>query len=178
MSQQIAIDFVKQSPLALNRLTRVGLLLLLLGLASLMYVLHQADKAQAAYEDAESALAAVAPQQAKKKAVKKTPVKALSEAELRQANKTAAMLDVQWHALFSGLEQLKMRHVALLSIEPNVKKQRLVLTGQAKHMQALLDYVAHIETLPMLSRVHLQKHQVEEETPFKPVSFTIVARWL
>lgn len=178
MSHHLAVDFIEKKPFSLRHINGLSMVLMLLGLGIATYVYQQYQTAQTAHNAAQIALNAVAPQAKKIKTKKKIVQPVLSKAELKQAEETAAFLDIQWQALFSGLEQLKMRHVALLSIEPSVKKQRLILTGQAKNMQSILDYVASVETLPMLSRVHLQKHQVEEEVPFKPVSFTIVARWL
>lgn len=179
MTQRLSLDFVPQSPFAINRVTMIGLLLMLTAILLGSYVWVLANTAQQDYAMAEQALYAVQPERATAKALpeKTTASPVLSKAELKQANQTAALLSIEWHDLFAGLEQLNMRHIGLLSIEPNVKKQRLVITGQGKQMQAVLDYVAQVETLPMLTRVHLQKHQVEKELPSKPVSFTIVARW-
>jgi hypothetical protein len=65
----------------------------------------------------------------------------------------------------------------LLSLEPNKKKQQLVISGQAKNILAALSYIEALENLPMLSQVFLQKHTVDQLDPFKPVAFTIVAKW-
>lgn len=178
MSHHLAVDFVEKKPFSPGNINGFSLVFMLFGLIASLYVYQQFQTAKVDKIAAQEALNAVQPQSKKIKPKKQVAQLVLTKAELKQASETAAMLDIQWQSLFSGLEQLKMRHVALLSIEPNVKKQRLVLTGQGKSMRSILDYVAQVEALPMLSRVYLQKHQVDEESPYKPVNFTIVARWL
>lgn len=86
-------------------------------------------------------------------------------------------LNVPWNHLFNALDTLQNRDVALISIIPNYQRQQLELIGEARNIPAMLAYIESLEALDMLEHVTLQKHQVNEEHPYQPVEFIILARW-
>jgi len=96
---------------------------------------------------------------------------------LKKIRETVADLSTPWNALLGALETIQAPDIALLNLQPNKKKQQLTLTGQAKNVQKMLDYVQAVSSLKMLSNAYLQNHVVEMNDPNKPVNFTIVANW-
>lgn len=174
MSQKLGLDFVNNQAFSLSRLTPISMLIILTSLviASYIAIIYRAKIDE--YNNMQSQLEQIQP--VKKHIVNhslnKTPV-----AELKQISDVAADISTPWRQLLEGLEEVEMRDIALLSLEPNKKKQQLVLGGQAKNMQAALNYIEALEKLPMLSQVFLQKHTIDQLDPFKPVAFTIVAKW-
>ena len=70
-----------------------------------------------------------------------------------------------------------MQNIVLLSLTPNPKKQQMLLTGEAKDLASVLEYIKQLEMQPMLSQVYLQKHTVDVVNAARPVSFSINAQW-
>jgi hypothetical protein len=175
MSQKIDLDFSQNQAFSLTRFTPFNLLILLVGLLMVIYVtlLYQAKDAE--YNKMQVQLDQLHP--AKKPDVINADLQKIPASELKQVNETVADLSTPWDQLLSALEQVDMHDVALLSLEPSKKKRQVVFGGQAKNMQAALYYIEALERLPMLSQVYLQKHNIDQLDPFKPVAFTIVAQW-
>lgn len=175
MSPRLALDFVPTAYFAWRRLTLLGALALLVGLLTASYMWQQYQSKQALYQR-------LAEQVQSAKPVKKhrpAPITAtvVSTAQSTELSTAIHRLNAPWSNLLQAIEQAKMRDVALLSLVPDDQQQQLVMKGEAKHMQAALDYIEALEALPMLTRVTLQQHQVDETHPLKPVRFTIVGHW-
>lgn len=98
--------------------------------------------------------------------------------EVRRANRVIAHLSLPWESLFTSLEQAKDLKVALLNIEPEVEKRGLVLTGEAKTLDAMLEFVRYLQAQECLSNVNLQTHKVNLQDPEKPIRFRILATWV
>ena len=81
------------------------------------------------------------------------------------------VLAMPWDGLFEAIESTQNKDVTLLSLEPNPKKQQLLLTGEAKNLQIALQYVAQLQKQPVLSQLFLQKHNVEEGDVSKTRAF-------
>lgn len=108
--------------------------------------------------------------------VKQAVVK-LSQPEQKAAEKIVQQLNVRWFDLLEALESQQVAEIALLQLLPDANRGQFVLSGEAKNYQALLQYVSHLQALPALNQVHLQKHQVNESHPQRPVSFEIQGGW-
>lgn len=179
MSQKLQLDFIQRPLFSLQKISHTGLGFLLSGLvlASLVGVYYQALWSR--YQLAQADLVRIDLVQAQPTATIATSQQNSSVAveELQQARAVAEELMMPWPTLLSTLERIEPKNIALLGITPNKKKQQLQLTGQAKNMQAALQYIQQLEATPMLSQVYLQKHEVEVDDAFKPVSFTIMASW-
>ena len=62
-------------------------------------------------------------------------------------------LSLPWDALFKAVEPMGEQEVALLSIQPNVDKRIVRLTGEAKNFKALLAYLTFLEHSKTLNNV-------------------------
>jgi Tfp pilus assembly protein PilN len=98
-------------------------------------------------------------------------------AEWQKALAINQRLGAPWQKLFGMLEGYVDEPVALLSVDPDLTKKDLVLTGEARNLDALLDYVRFLKRQPMLANVTLQSHQVNKQDRDKPVRFRISATW-
>lgn len=174
MSQPMHIDFVETSTFSFKTISALGATLLLVAIACACYWLQQYQTQQQTFSSLVSASGAAPVLPSKPVA---PVVETVSEDEMQYANDISAQLSTPWNPLLTSLEQVNAPDIALLSIEPNRKKQQLVLTGQAKNMAAILQYVQALAQLNGLAQVYLLKHQVDQSDPFKPVGFTIVAQW-
>jgi Tfp pilus assembly protein PilN len=97
--------------------------------------------------------------------------------EWQRASTVSRSLSAPWTELFAMLEGYADQPIALLGMDPDLAKNDLVLSGEARDVAAVLDYVRYLKKQPMLSAVTLQSHQVSRQDRDKPVRFRIVANW-
>lgn len=112
--------------------------------------------------------------------IQQAPVKPaikLSQPEQKAAEKIVQQLNVRWFDLLQALEDKQVPEIALLQLLPDASRGQFVLSGEAKNYQSLLKYVSQLQTVTSLEQVHLQKHQVNESHPQRPVNFEIQGGW-
>jgi Fimbrial assembly protein (PilN) len=176
MNQSIDLDFIQAPAFSLSRFVGLRLAALVIGLAAavITWQLHQSKQAELTALEAGTAQL----KQVKKiqPTVKQTNV-AIAPEKLRELQETVNVLAMPWDSLFEAIENTQNKDVTLLSLEPNPKKQQLMLTGEAKNLQIALQYVAQLQKQSVLSQVFLQKHSVDESNVSKPVRFTVQTQW-
>jgi hypothetical protein len=177
MSQQIDLDFIQTPFLSLARFSWLSLFLLVASLAVTLFTWQIYQAKHIEYIGLEAKLTEINQQQQQQKLpIKQAPVSIQPE-QLKQLQETVNALAVPWNVLFESIEQADKKDIALLSIEPNVQKQQVAITGEAKNLQVALAYIAQLESRPAFSQVFLQKHSIDEANVSKPVSFTVFAKW-
>ncbi|MGA7178377.1 MAG: PilN domain-containing protein [Thiobacillaceae bacterium] len=97
--------------------------------------------------------------------------------EVDHANQVLRELTLPWSAMFRAVESSSGKTVTLLSMEPNVQKGTLKISGEARNIAAMLDYVRQLGQREVFSTVYLQNHQVRQDDPEKPVRFSLLAAW-
>ena len=163
--QRIELDFVRRRPA--SRWAGRVLLAVALGMAGEMaYTFVQLQGAVRANE------AVVARAQPRKS----TPPAAPAE-EVAAARETVDRLALPWTRLFAALEGAASDQVALLAIEPDTKSGTVTISGDSKDYLAALTYVLNLSRSDALSKVELVRHEVKQNDPQKPVSFSIQAAW-
>jgi tRNA A58 N-methylase Trm61 len=174
------LDYIETHPFAMNRMTLLGAVVGSLGMLLAIYLTFSYQIRSSTYAALQAKQKYAQQQNLPKKKVERIDLKTkeISAAELAQVNAVIDELSQPWDAVLNELEHAEMRDIALLSLEPNVKKQQIVLFGEAKNMAATLHYVEVLEALPMLSNVYLQEHEVDLEDAMNPVTFMIVAQWI
>lgn len=107
-----------------------------------------------------------------------------SSAERERAQRAAAryasiagQLGVAWDELFRSLEQEQNANVTLLSIEPDATSGTILIGGEARTVDAMLDYSARLTSNPRFGGVFVKSHAVQTSQPQRPVRFQISARW-
>lgn len=101
-------------------------------------------------------------------------------AEIRQANAVLRQLTMPWESLFKAVESSSQRHgkeIALLMIKPDAEKRQVRISGEAKNLTVLLDYIRLLSREESLANVYLVSHQVQQQDRDKPVVFSLVAEW-
>lgn len=98
--------------------------------------------------------------------------------EVKRANEVLRQLTMPWGGLFQTLETAAGKDVALLTLEPDTDKRQVKISGEAKDMTALLDYMKRLENRDAFGTVYLQSHHVQLQDPDKPVRFVLQAMWL
>jgi hypothetical protein len=97
--------------------------------------------------------------------------------EVQQANQVLRQLSLPWNALFKAVETSAGSDVALLALEPDTQKGTVRISGEAKHLDAVLDFVKRLGTREVFTSVFLQNHQLQQQDPQRPVRFTLLAVW-
>jgi len=101
----------------------------------------------------------------------------LGEKETSAINQAITQLNLPWRALFGILETTKPATIAILSMEPDGKKQSLKLHAEAKTPDDMIGFVDLLKQQPIFADVLLQKHEINDQDPNRPYRFTLDARW-
>jgi hypothetical protein len=97
--------------------------------------------------------------------------------EVKHANEVLRQLSMPWDGLFHTVESAGGKDVALLALEPDTEKRLLKISGEAKNIAAMLDYIRKLEKRDLFGTVYLQSHHVQMQDPEKPVRFVLLAIW-
>lgn len=175
MSQTLDLELNRAAIVPFLTITWLGLFVMLLSLVCSTLLYQSYQRIQHDY----SAMTHAISQQDKpqKKVVIQAPVNPVSSDEINQVNQLIDTLSMPWGELLSAIEQSDLADIALLSIEPNPKKQQVLLTGEAKNLSTVLRYIEQLNAQTVLNEVYLQKHSVNEMDVAKPVHFSVMAQW-
>ena len=97
--------------------------------------------------------------------------------EVKQVNNVLRQLTLPWEGLFQAVELSGSKEVALLALEPDLESRSVKISGEAKNIAAMLDYIRQLEQRDVFGTVYLQNHQVQQQDPDKPVRFALLAAW-
>ena len=97
--------------------------------------------------------------------------------EVKQANQVVNQLTLPWNMLFKAVETSGGKDIALLSMEPDMQKGTVKISGEAKDLDALLDYVEKLSARRVFDGIFLQNHKIQQTDPEKPVRFSLLAYW-
>lgn len=95
--------------------------------------------------------------------------------EVKHANEVLHQLGLPWESLFRAVESSGSKDVVLLSLEPDMEKRVMKISGEAKNIPAMLGYVTQLGEQDMFASVYLQSHQVQQQSQDKPVRFALLA---
>ena len=165
------LDF-KQTP---RHWSVPGLLLLVVGAVLLAYMVKVEHSLTGQIELVEARMEVLAK---RGKIMPAQPVDAQAlQQEIRQANEILQQLSLPWDALFKAVETTSEKQIALLSIQPDVGKHIVRISGEAKNFDALLAYMTRLEHSKILNHVYLTSHEVRSQDAEKPVRFSLLANW-
>jgi Tfp pilus assembly protein PilN len=97
--------------------------------------------------------------------------------ETKRANAAILQLSLPWRDLFEALEATRKNDVAILAIEPDVKKGLVNISAEAKKLDSMLDYAASLQKVALFREVLILNHQVQEQDTEKPIRFVVQAAW-
>jgi predicted ArsR family transcriptional regulator len=98
-------------------------------------------------------------------------------AKVRSTQQVSRNLTAPWVDLLNAIESAPQQSVALLAAEPSTAKQSFRLTAEARDLDAMLGYVAALQRDRRLVSVVLVSHQVQVQTPGRPIRFQVQAGW-
>lgn len=170
----ITLDFKRTRPM----LGGMGLALLATGLIAAVYVGSAQRELAGKIRDAERNVASLEKAGAHRMPVARADDGAALQLEVRQANEILQQLALPWDGLFKAIESSNEKEVALLSVQPEVQRRVLKLSGEAKNFDALLGYIDRLQKNTALSGVYLTQHEIRSQDPEKPVRFSLIANWV
>lgn len=179
MSRPLDLDFITHAPFSFSQWRLLGVVIFAIGLVVAGFTWASYQEQQAAYDALALRLSKLNQSNRVKTVVPTAELKSaeISPQHMQALKQTIAELTMPWEPLLQAVERASLPDVALLGLDPDIKKQQIVLTGEAKNLSTVLDYVQRLLAQEVLSEVVLQKHSVDEANPNKPVAFTIVAHW-
>ena len=98
-------------------------------------------------------------------------------AKVKSTQQVSRNLAAPWVDLLDAIESAPQQSVALLAAEPATAKQSFRLTAEARDLDAMLGYLAALQKDPRLVSVVLVSHQVQVQTPGRPIRFQVQAGW-
>ena len=101
----------------------------------------------------------------------------VSAQEVATVRDTVQRIGMPWDELFIALEAAATDQVALASIEPDLAKGTVTISGDGKDYLAALSYVSNLSRTENLERVQLLRHERKTQDPNGPVSFAVSAAW-
>jgi Tfp pilus assembly protein PilN len=161
---------------ASSRAAGMALLAAAVALSFMLYTGYSDLSAEA--ELAADKLARLEKLSGRKPATRATGAADLSAQEMKRAGEVLERLALPWDTLFKAVESSAGEHVALLSIQPDEKRGSVSIGGEARNVDAMLEYVRRLQQSGTLRNVHLVNHQVEVQDAQMPVRFLVVATWL
>jgi Tfp pilus assembly protein PilN len=97
--------------------------------------------------------------------------------KVKSAQRVARNLTAPWVDLLDAIESAPQQSVALLAVEPSTAKQSFRLTAEARDPEAMLAYLAALQKDRRLVSAFLVSHQVQVQTPGRPIRFQVQAGW-
>jgi Tfp pilus assembly protein PilN len=154
----------------------VGILLLITGTSWLAQAVNADRVLTGQIEQAEARQEIMAHQGKMKSHQPSLDAQALQQ-QIQQANTILQQLALPWNPLFQTLEATPEKDIALLSIQPDVSKHHLRISGEARNLKTLLTYIDHLEASKVLNHVYLTSHEIRTEVTEQPVRFALDANW-
>jgi hypothetical protein len=102
----------------------------------------------------------------------------LSAAALKKANQSIDQLNVPWHALFQAIESAAANKVAVLTFEPDPRKNILRLTVEGRTIGIVLAFADRLEEQPDVQNIRLLHHETNAQDKNRPVRLQLELQWL
>lgn len=111
---------------------------------------------------------------------------AISEEQAEGINATIRRLNLPWSALLDAVEKATPSSVALMSLEPDAKRNVVKAVAEARSPEQMADYIFRLKQQPFFGHVVLTHHEITGEEarpngkggePVKPVRFEIEVQW-
>ncbi len=156
----------------------IGAALLLAGIATATFMTLQFRSVELALATAEENTGRLEQQVKRGKNISQ-PTKSTPELQQKAllANTILMQLAFPWGELFKTLESSNTDKIALLAIQPDMGKHSVKINGEAKDFTALLDYIQQLEQDKLMTNIVLLNHEINQQTPEKPVRFALTANW-
>lgn len=169
MPVRIELDFNKPR----RQIPVLGLIVLLLG-AGAVYLTVSDYRAMSV----ESELMAISISRYESKSRTLRPE--INAVDLDAVSAAASELTTPWSDLLDDLELAARdngKDVALLEVAPDLGKQSVRISGEARTLTSALDYLSRLQRAESIAYPLLENHEIQTSERDRPVHFVIVADW-
>lgn len=97
--------------------------------------------------------------------------------EMKEAKLVIAELGIPWNRIFTEIEALSQENISLLQLQTDINNSTITITGEAKDLTAITNYIKALAESKFFSDVHLLSHQVKSIDIQNSSAFTIKAVW-
>jgi Tfp pilus assembly protein PilN len=101
----------------------------------------------------------------------------IPEGRALEINAAILQLNLPWSDVFDAIEEATPANIALISIEPDPKKQLLKGEAEAINSDDMIAYIERLKKVALFVHVDLIKHEVNLQDQFKPIRFEFEAQW-
>jgi hypothetical protein len=101
----------------------------------------------------------------------------LSPEQAIAINAVIMRMSLPWPALHDAVQAATPPSVALLTLEPDAKRQMLRITAEATNSEDMFGYLESIKTQGWFTAAALLRHEVNEQDPNHPIRFQLDAEW-
>jgi Tfp pilus assembly protein PilN len=101
----------------------------------------------------------------------------VSEAQATAVNTAIRQLNLPWRDLFDAIEGATPASIALLSLEPDAKRQVIKGLAEAKNSDDMVDYIAQLKQQKLFTDVVLNRHEMNDKDVNRPIRFQFQAQW-
>lgn len=108
-------------------------------------------------------------------AIRKT--REITDEQKNAVNSAIAQLNLPWRDLLDALEAATTANVALLSIDPDSKKQVVKGTAETKTSSEMISYIERLKRQSFFSSVVLTKHEINDRDANRPYRFQFEVHW-
>lgn len=120
---------------------------------------------------------AQAAQQPEGRAATATPLTAIPEAQAKAVNGAILQLNLPWRDMQAAVAAATPPAVALLSLEPDPRKQVLKVSAEAKNADDMIAYIEQLKQQEFFSAAVLVRHEIAETDPNRPLRFQLEVTW-
>lgn len=107
----------------------------------------------------------------------RSPDSGVTAQQADAVNLAVAQLNLPWLDLFKAIENATSQDIALLELNPDVRKGIVKGTAEARNNNDMLDYVARLGNERFFDSVVLTRHEINQLDPNRPLRFQFVAQW-
>lgn len=164
---RLDFDFHVRPP----RPSKLGIALVLLGVAALAWSLNNLQAARATGAGLATQIAAL--EQTRPRTVSRPVAQTDNAAQIAQT-RIASQLAYSWQPAFDALAAARSKKIALLSLEAVQSKAQLKLVAEARQLADAVAYIDALQQQPGIKRAALIQHELRADDPQKPVRFSIL----
>lgn len=95
--------------------------------------------------------------------------------QIKNVELVVRQLALPWASLIHTLEDAATNDVAILQLQPDAQQRLLRVTAEARHQDAMFEYLRQLANAKALLHVHLVSHQVQFDDPQRPIQFSVQA---
>lgn len=100
--------------------------------------------------------------------------------DFTEVDEATRQLQTPWSPLLKDLEKASLesgKDVALLEVAPDKNKKNVRISGEARSLPHVLDYISRLQGAASLSSPLLESHEILTSERERPVHFVVLANW-